>query len=81
VKRWLAGEPVTAWREPVALLVGNEGAGLPQEVVHGADGRIHIPMAALPWSGQARVESLNAAAAATVVLYEAYRQRRESSKV
>jgi len=56
------------WCEPVALLVGNEGAGLPEEVVHGADGRIHIPMAT-------RVESLNAAAAATVVLYEAYRQR------
>lgn len=56
------------WCEPVALLVGNEGAGLPEEVVHGADGRIHIPMAT-------QVESLNAAAAATVVLYEAYRQR------
>ncbi len=58
-----------AWREPIALLVGNEGAGLPEEVVHGADGRIHIPMAT-------QVESLNAAAAATVVLYEAYRQRK-----
>ena len=56
------------WCEPIALLVGNEGAGLPEEVVHGADGRIHIPMAT-------RVESLNAAAAATVVLYEAHRQR------
>jgi TrmH family RNA methyltransferase len=63
------------WCEPIALLVGNEGAGLPEEVVHAADGRIHIPMATLPSSGQARVESLNAAAAATVVLYEAYRQR------
>ena len=56
------------WCEPVALLVGNEGAGLPEEVVHAADGRIHIPMAT-------KAESLNAAAAATVVLYEAYRQR------
>ena len=63
------------WCEPIALLVGNEGAGLPEEVVRSADGRIHIPMATLPSSGQARVESLNAAAAATVVLYEAYRQR------
>jgi TrmH family RNA methyltransferase len=60
------------WCEPVALLVGNEGAGLPEEVVHGADGRIHIPMAT-------GVESLNAAAAATVVLYEAYRQRARKS--
>ncbi len=56
------------WCEPIALLVGNEGAGLPEEVVQSADGRIHIPMAT-------EVESLNAAAAATVVLYEAYRQR------
>jgi tRNA G18 (ribose-2'-O)-methylase SpoU len=57
------------WCEPVALLVGNEGAGLPEDVVHAADGRIHIPMAT-------EVESLNAGAAAAVVLYEAYRQRR-----
>ncbi len=56
------------WCEPVALLVGNEGAGLPEDVVHSADVRIHIPMAT-------QVESLNAGAAATVVLYEAYRQR------
>jgi TrmH family RNA methyltransferase len=57
------------WCEPVALLVGNEGAGLPEDVVHAADGRIHIPMAT-------KVESLNAGAAAAVVLYEAYRQRK-----
>lgn len=56
------------WCEPVALLVGNEGAGLPEEVVHGADERVQIPMAT-------RVESLNAAAAAAVLFYEAYRQR------
>jgi RNA methyltransferase, TrmH family len=60
------------WCEPVALLVGNEGAGLPEEVVHAADGRIHIPMAT-------QVESLNAGAAAAVVLYEAYRQRKAQS--
>ncbi len=56
------------WCEPTALLVGNEGAGLPEEIVHAADTRIHIPMAT-------QAESLNAAAAAAVVLYEAYRQR------
>src|SRR3989442_1378031 len=50
------------------LLVGNEGAGLPEEVERSADARIRIPMA----SG---VESLNAAAAAAVVFYEAARQR------
>ncbi len=56
------------WCQPVALLVGNEGAGLPEEVERGADARIRIPMA----SG---IESLNAAAAAAVVFYEAARQR------
>jgi len=56
------------WRQPVALLVGNEGAGLPEEVERSADARIHIPM-----SGE--VESLNAAAAAAILFYEAARQR------
>ena len=64
------------WREPVALLVGNEGAGLPEDVIAGADARVHIPMATFRGAGQAQVESLNAAAAAAVVLYEAFRQRR-----
>ncbi|HTF25382.1 MAG TPA: RNA methyltransferase [Candidatus Limnocylindria bacterium] len=56
------------WCQPVALLVGNEGAGLPEEVERSADARICIPMA----SG---IESLNVAAAAAVVFYEAARQR------
>lgn len=56
------------WRQPVALLVGNEGAGLPEEIVRGSEACVHIPMAR-------EMESLNAAAAAAVVLYEAYRQR------
>jgi TrmH family RNA methyltransferase len=60
------------WCQPIALLVGNEGAGLPEEVERSADARIRIPMA----SG---VESLNAAAAAAVVFYEAARQRNSLS--
>jgi len=60
------------WCEPVALLVGNEGAGLPEEVERSADARIRIPMA----SG---IESLNAAAAAAVLFYEAARQRNSLS--
>src|SRR5437899_6985688 len=56
------------WCQPVALLVGNEGAGLPEEVERSADARIRIPMVG-------GVESLNAAAAAAVVFYEAARQR------
>jgi RNA methyltransferase, TrmH family len=57
------------WCEPVALLVGNEGAGLSEEIERSADARIRIPMA----SG---IESLNAAAAAAVLFYEAARQRK-----
>ena len=56
------------WREPIALLIGNEGAGLPEEIERSASARIRIPMS----SG---VESLNAAAAAAVLFYEAARQR------
>jgi RNA methyltransferase, TrmH family len=59
------------WCVPSALLVGNEGSGLPEEVERGAGARIRIPMA----SG---VESLNAAAAAAVLFYEAARQRSSS---
>ena len=61
------------WCQPVALLVGNEGAGLPEEIERGADARIRIPMA----SG---IESLNAAAAAAVLFYEAARQRNSLSE-
>lgn len=70
-----AGPPaVFPWeadlRGPAALLVGNEGAGLPAEVERSADARVRIPLAAA-------VESLNAAVAASVLLYEAARQRGE----
>jgi tRNA G18 (ribose-2'-O)-methylase SpoU len=61
------------WCAPVALLVGNEGAGLPEEIERSADARIRIPMS----SG---IESLNAAAAAAVLFYEAARQRNSASK-
>jgi TrmH family RNA methyltransferase len=54
---------------PVALLLGNEGAGLPADLVARADRRITIPMAA-------PVESLNVAVAAGILLFEAGRQRR-----
>jgi RNA methyltransferase, TrmH family len=56
------------WRQPVALLIGNEGAGLPEEIERSADARVRIPMSS-------SVESLNAAAAAAVLFYEAARQR------
>jgi TrmH family RNA methyltransferase len=55
-------------RGPVALLVGNEGAGLSQPLLDAATVRARIPIAR-------RMESLNAAAAGTVALFEAARQR------
>jgi TrmH family RNA methyltransferase len=76
-QRKKADQPLLApwevdWCQPVALLVGNEGAGLPEEVERSADARIRIPMS----SG---IESLNAAAAAAVLFYEAARQRNASA--
>jgi len=61
------------WKSPSALLIGNEGAGLPDEIVRAADARVTIPQAAA--TTPIGVESLNAAMAATVLLYEAMRQR------
>ncbi|MGH7196653.1 MAG: TrmH family RNA methyltransferase [Candidatus Saccharimonadales bacterium] len=54
----------------VALAVGTEQVGLPDYWIDNADEKVLIPM-----YGQA--DSLNAAASATLVLYEAVRQRRE----
>jgi len=56
-----------------ALMVGNEGAGLAAEWLELADTRITIPM-----PGQ--VESLNAAVAGSLLLYEAARQRSASHR-
>lgn len=55
-------------REAAAVLVGGEGQGLSPALVESADERITIPM-------QSPVESLNAAVAAAVIVYEAFRQR------
>ncbi len=54
---------------PAALLIGNEGNGVREEIASQADGAITI-------SCPGPVESLNAAVAASVLLYEASRQRR-----
>jgi TrmH family RNA methyltransferase len=53
---------------PVALLIGNEGNGVPEELARLADGAVTIPC-------PGPVESLNASVAASVLLYEASRQR------
>ncbi len=55
-------------RSPTALIVGNEGAGLPPAILRVAAARVRIPMAA-------GVSSLNVHAAAAALLYEAWRQR------
>jgi TrmH family RNA methyltransferase len=62
-------DAVADLRSPLAIFIGNEGSGLPREVEQAADARISIPMSAA-------VESLNAGVAASVVLYEAARQRK-----
>jgi RNA methyltransferase, TrmH family len=54
---------------PAAVFIGSEGAGLPRAVMAAVDEVIVIPHAA-------QVESLNAGVAASIVLYEAARQRK-----
>jgi TrmH family RNA methyltransferase len=56
------------WRQPSALIVGNEAHGLSQEAQALARKLISIPM-------RGRAESLNAAVAGSVILFEALRQR------
>ncbi|HLU38431.1 MAG TPA: RNA methyltransferase [Planctomycetota bacterium] len=56
-------------REPCAVALGGEGEGLPDELRAAAAACVRVPMAG-------RVDSLNVAVAAGVVLYEARRQRR-----
>lgn len=53
---------------PTAFLIGNEGAGLSAEVLQAATCSVTIPM-------PGRAESLNAAAAGAVCLFEMIRQR------
>ena len=53
---------------PLAVLLGSEGAGLPREALAAVDEVLAIPHSP-------RVESLNAGIAASILLYEAARQR------
>ena len=56
------------FQKPTVLLIGNEGNGLTDQTADAADVLMKIPM-----SGQ--VESLNAAMAAGILMYEVRRQR------
>jgi len=55
-------------RRPIAVLIGQEAAGLAPDLLHHADERVAIPI-------RGGMDSMNAAAAASVILYEAARQR------
>ncbi len=55
-------------RQPTALVVGAEAAGVPEALLRAAAVRVRIPL-------KQPVESLNVAVAAGVVLFEAQRQR------
>jgi TrmH family RNA methyltransferase len=57
---------------PLVFVLGGEGAGLPSAVLERADARVRVPM-------RARVESLNVAVAAALLVYEAARQRGRQS--
>ena len=58
-----------SFRGNCGLLIGNEANGLSKETAKMADNLIKIPM-------EGKVESLNAAIAAAILMYEAARQRR-----
>ncbi|QBS37048.1 23S rRNA (guanosine(2251)-2'-O)-methyltransferase RlmB [Thermaerobacter sp. FW80] len=68
-----AAEPYDRWdwTQPVALVLGSEGRGVPPLLLRRADRRVAIPLAG-------RVGSLNVSVAAGVLLFEALRQRRAS---
>ncbi|MFM9105980.1 MAG: TrmH family RNA methyltransferase [Chloroflexota bacterium] len=60
------------YRGPAAIVIGSEAHGLSRDAAAAATVTVAIPLAA-------EVESLNAAAAGTVILFEAARQRRTRS--
>jgi RNA methyltransferase, TrmH family len=61
--------PDASLRGPCIIVIGNEGAGVPAEMLAAADELVTIPHSP-------RVESLNVGIAASIILYEAARQRK-----
>lgn len=57
-----------SFKKPTAFIIGNEGSGLTEETAELAMSYIKIPM-------EGKVESLNAAIATSLLIYEAHRQR------
>lgn len=58
---------------PTAFLIGNEGSGLTEETAELADSYVRIPM-------EGQLESLNAAVASALLVYEAAGQRRRGGQ-
>jgi TrmH family RNA methyltransferase len=58
---------------PVLLLLGNEGAGLPEDLQEDADVRVYIDM-------RAGLDSFNVSVTAGLLLYEARRQRQAGGR-
>ncbi len=58
-----------SFKEGTAFLIGNEGNGLKTSTANAADAYLKIPM-------EGKVESLNAAIATSLLMYEAHRQRK-----
>ena len=61
------------YRSATAIVIGGEGEGIRRLVLEGCDEVVRIPM-------EGKISSLNAAAAGTVLLYEALRQRRRDAE-
>lgn len=58
---------------PVCILIGQEGSGVPRELLRAAQTTVAVPMTR-------EVESLNAGVAGSVILYEAMRQRQQAER-
>lgn len=56
------------FKEPIAIVFGNEHAGVSEEAILKADGNMLIPQVGM-------IQSLNISVACAVTLYEAFRQR------
>ncbi len=58
----------TDMRDHIGLVIGNEGSGACDVLIQSADKKIKIPM-------EGTIESLNAAVAASILMYESVRQK------
>lgn len=66
----MEGEDMRTWNSEgaIALVIGNEGQGVSQNILKNADGTVTIPMVG-------HVQSLNASVATAVLVYEVARHR------